>query len=221
MSPNKVVIKVNLGKELPNKPLIEPELIKAWDIKKIITFISILFFLVLLIFISLRVTQHNSEKELENNTAQTNENLNLPSDSITVANNQTNNANSPISTQNNIEFKTPTAIIFDKRIVSTALSGKYKNTANLTDIKSPINLTARDRLDIFYYNEVIDLKNQTLYFNWFKNGEIVFKKTLHIKLENTKIFSRRRMTNKDFGLWQIQLVDGKGKVFNEINFIVN
>lgn len=65
------------------------------------------------------------------------------------------------------------------------------------------------------------MKDRVLYHHWSKDGKIVFKKQLDIKDSRVKIFSSKRMSNKDTGKWQIQLVDKKGKIFCEAGFEVN
>ncbi|MGZ4998809.1 MAG: DUF2914 domain-containing protein, partial [Methylomonas sp.] len=117
--------------------------------------------------------------------------------------------------------KRPPAIIYNKRVVRASLNSGAKDKEPYQSVKPPVRLSKGETLEVFYFNELKDIKNKLLYHVWSKNGQVIDKRLLNIRNNREKVLSSRTLGYKDKGEWQIQLVDQSGKVFSEVNFLVD
>ena len=118
------------------------------------------------------------------------------------------------------EAKREFAIIFDKSVVRASLNSALKDNEPYQLLKSPIKLTENQKIELFYFTELKGIKHKVFYHNWSKDGMPVYKKQLLVQRKHLKVNSAKLFSVKDKGNWQIQLVDKTGKVFSEVNFVV-
>jgi hypothetical protein len=120
----------------------------------------------------------------------------------------------------NQKLRSTTAIILDKKVIRASLNTSIKDNEPYQQVKDAINLAKQDSIQLFYFNQLKNIRDKTLFHCWRKDGKLVLKKALLIKSGSTKVFSEKTMTSKDNGDWQIQLLDAKGKVYSEVNFVI-
>jgi hypothetical protein len=119
------------------------------------------------------------------------------------------------------EAKREFAIIFDKAVIRASLNSALKDNEPYQLVTSPIKLTENQRIELFYFTELKGIKHKIFYHYWSKDGKLVYKKQLEVQRKQLKVNSAKILSNKDKGNWQIQLVDKTGKVFSEVNFVVD
>lgn len=113
------------------------------------------------------------------------------------------------------------AIIFDKVVIRASLNLALKDNEPYQLASSPIKLTENQRIELFYFTELKGIKHKIFYHYWSKDGKLVYKKQLNIQRKQLKANSAKILSSEDKGNWQIQLVDKTGKVFSEVNFVID
>ncbi|MDD4914932.1 MAG: DUF2914 domain-containing protein [Methylococcales bacterium] len=111
-------------------------------------------------------------------------------------------------------------IIYDKKVFRASLNIVMKDNEPFEQAKLPLRLVGNQVVELFYFNEIRNEKNKLLFHNWRKDGKTVFMRQLKIQDSKAKVVSSLKLSYKDKGLWRIQLVDAKGKVYSEVNFLV-
>jgi len=119
------------------------------------------------------------------------------------------------------EKKREFAIIFDKGVIRASLNSALKDNEPYALVTSPIKLSKNQTIELFYFTELKAGKHKTFYHYWSKDGRLVYKKKLDVQRKQLKFNSAKILSNKDQGNWQIQLVDKTGKIFSEVNFVVD
>ena len=119
------------------------------------------------------------------------------------------------------EAKRKFAIIFDKNVLRASLNSALKDNEPYQLVTSPIKLAENQRIELFYFTELRGIKHKVFYHNWSKDEKLVYKKQLAVHRKQLKVNSAKILSYNDKGNWQIQLVDKTGKVFSEVNFVVD
>lgn len=230
MAENKVVIKINYDKDKIRRP-VEPKVVTVWHTRRILAAAAILTLLVVMpIFWFSGDDGGDSDKVEQIETVKKEQPLNngdpvIQQSEVAVKANQTVKQAAEKITQNPNKNgvaevpKRPAAIIYTKKVVRASLNSGPKDQEPYQPVKLPIGLAQNQKIELFYFTELRNIKDGVLYHYWFKDGQLVDKKQLNTK--DSKLLSGRTLSYKDKGEWQIQLVDKKGKVFSEVNFLVN
>ena len=113
------------------------------------------------------------------------------------------------------------AIIYNKKVYRASLNTIIKDNEPFEQPKFPLKLNSNKPLEIFYFNEIRHAGNKLLFHHWNKDGKTVYKKQLLIETGRAKVASSRKFTHNDQGFWSVQLVDAKGKIFSEVDFLVD
>lgn len=229
----KVVIKINLDKptrELSNKP---PAPVTVWHKKRIAVALS-------LVIVLLTGSIYGLKNYLENDSHEGSENsapVSLPAGDagkrnatigavaetpaksnhgIETAANAGQNKTESVSSEAKREF----AIIFDKVVIRASLNSALKDNAPSVLVTNPVKVGENQTKELFYFTELKGIKHKIFFHNWLKEGKLVYKKKLEVSRKQLKVSSAKLLTYKDKGNWQIQLVDKTGKVFSEVNFVI-
>jgi hypothetical protein len=232
MAENKVVIKINYDKDKIRGPS-EPKMVTVWHARRILAAVAILTLLVgIPIFWFGGGYSQDSAKLEQAETEEKERSLNND-DPVIQQSGVAVNADQIVSQvvekvkqntgKNGVveETKRPAAIIYTKKVVRASLNSGPKDKEPYQPVKLPIRLAQNQKVELFYFTELRNIKDGILYHYWAKDGRMVDKKQLNIKDGSARILSGRTLSYKDKGEWQIQLVDKKGKVFSEVNFLVN
>lgn len=218
MAENRVVIKINYDKNKHRKALIDPKMVTVWHTQRILAAIAILVLVVITIvfWLSTEDTADNIQQAAEivdssvpMPVAAIKPDLNIPAVTESASAKP-----SPIS-------KRPAAIILDKRVIRAALTEEPRSGEPGNAIKQPIILETDQSLELFYFSEIKNMKDQVLFHRWLKTGEQVYKKKFLVKEKKSKLISSKKISAKDTGEWQVTLIDNDGKVYSEFNFSVN
>ncbi|MDD1620474.1 MAG: DUF2914 domain-containing protein [Methylococcaceae bacterium] len=232
MAENKVVIKINYDKDKIRRPA-EPKMVTVWHTRRILAAIAILTLLVgIPIFWFGGDDGQDLDKLEQTETAKNEQPLNN-GEAVIQGSDGAVSADQPVrlapenakqSVKNGMAIdgtKRPVAIIYTKKVVRASLNSGLKDKEPYQPVKLPIRLGQNQKIELFYFTELKNMKDGVLYHYWSKDGQMVEKKQLNIKDSGAKLLSGRTLSYKDKGEWQIQLVDKKDKVFSEVNFLVN
>jgi len=227
MADNRVIIKINYDKDKYRKALIDPKMVTVWHTGRILA--AVLIFFILIAFAVYLIEFAGSDQpapqpfpgETAIEDSQSSHSLKVvsnpssPDKTVGVRDETSDNALSE-------KVSKPDAIIFDRRVIRASL-----NTALLKgEPLKPVDVyrfvpEPGKTLELFYFCEVRQLAKQTLYHAWYKNGRLVIKKRVDIKSDKFKLVSSHKFTVEDVGEWRVALIDADGKLFSEVNFLVN
>lgn len=228
MADNRVVIRINYDKDQQRKAVIDPKMITVWHTRRILITAAILVLTLIPLFVWL-FGKSQGDKNVEQASmepASGKAEAVIQSNTVSQDNQGSISAKPPKDQEYiNEESKPvlrPTAIIFDKRVIRAALTGAPKDNKEPGEaVQSPIRIEANQSVELFYFSEIKNMKDKVLFHHWLKNGQVIYKKQLDIKDNKSKLISSRTLTSKDNGDWQVVLIDRKGKLFSEANFVVN
>lgn len=231
----RVVIRLNYDKDKKRKQLIDPRMVTVWHKGRITGAIVILALLIgsMVFLISGEETKENKPLSLES-VKQVQPIAAAQNDEISVPKAETNSVQSdPINTRSSVmpnpkreasssgDAKQPPAIIFDRRVIRASLNTAPRYGEPGEPIKPLVSLMPEQTVEAFYFSEIKNMKNRVLFHQWFKNGELVYKKHFNVETDKFKLISSKKLTAKDVGEWQVALIDQKGRRYSEVNFSVN
>ena len=230
MAESKVVIKINYDKEKGRQAITEPKVVTVWHVRRILTALVILALIVIMLIFWLGgdETRNTTDSRDQARSVETHTGVApIKEPDVAVQPEIIDHASEtvkkgvkkiePVSAKAN----RPAAIIFDKKVIRASLNSALKDNEPYEQVKLPIRLAKNQTIELFYFNELRDIKDRNLYHHWWKDGKSVYKKQLDVSAGRTKAVTSKTLSYKDKGEWRIELVDSKGKVFSEVNFAVN
>jgi hypothetical protein len=231
----KIVIKINYDKNAGGSPIKPQRMVTVWHKKRIAMVLGLLSVLIITMVLWLhnnnQPNQIRSEQSaalgmpgempekgrigsIQDTEARSLPKINQNSDkSPKTAHDKTDSAS--------LAVKHAAAIIFDKTVIRASLNSLLKDNEPYELVTGPIRLAENQTIELFYFNELKGIKHKVFYHNWSKDGKLVYQKQLDVKSKQLKVNSAKILAFGDKGNWQIQLVDKKGKIFSEVNFVVN
>jgi len=232
MADNKVVIKINYDKK-PASLNTVPQTVTVWHIRRIVIAALVIVLLIILLFSWFSGDNEGSHTQID--SAEKVQQFNNP-----VAEHDDRQALvAPVAPEvpaaviarkepANLEsvkkvdtIKRPAAVILDSKVMRASLNGRPKDNEPGEPIKSPVRILPNQPAELFYFSEIRNMRGKTLFHQWLRNGQIVQQKQLDMKDKISKVWSSKTLSAKDKGAWQVQLTDKKGKVYSEVNFLVN
>lgn len=84
----------------------------------------------------------------------------------------------------------------------------------------PFKISEGKTEHIYYFTELKDLKGQSFFHQWIKDGLVVGKIPINPQGNRWRVSSNRVLTHSDIGHWRVQLLDRKGLIYDEIVFEV-
>lgn len=220
MTDNKVVIKINYDKNRQRKALIDPKMVTVWHTERILGAIAVLIIVIALLVFGLSGNDENPPaKALEPvaetvlNPAQTNASTEPVFNSVQTHEQDLTKPSSIV--------KRPAAIILNKRVIRAALTAEPSKDEPGAPIEFPVIIQPNQSLEVFYFTEIKNMKDKVLWHHWFRNGQLVYKKSLVLKTNKSKFISSKKLSVKEAGEWRVVLMDTQGKSLSEVNFFVN
>lgn len=108
--------------------------------------------------------------------------------------------------------------ILDKRISRALLAKDIVNKEPVGKINAKVAVVKEKATGVFFFTEINDMKGETLYHEWLRNDELVFKRKINILNTPWRAATSKLITYSRKGSWQVRLVDKNGKVLSLINF---
>jgi hypothetical protein len=232
MADNKVVIKINYDKK-PASLNTVPQTVTVWHIRRIVIAALVIVLLIILLFSWFSDDNEGSDTQID--SAEKVQQFNNPVAELddrqalvapvspevpaaVIARKEPANLESVKKVDT---IKRPAAVILDSKVIRASLNGRPKDNEPGEPIKSPVRILPNQPAELFYFSEIRNMRGKVLFHQWLRNGQIVQQKQLDMKDKISKVWSSKTLSAKDKGSWQIQLADKKGKVYSEVNFLVN
>jgi hypothetical protein len=88
------------------------------------------------------------------------------------------------------------------------------------DVELPFLVNSEQAKGLFYFTEINNMKGNTVFHEWLKNGKSIYKRKIKIRGNRWRISTSKLFNNHHVGEWQVRTLDQQGKVLNEITFLV-
>lgn len=216
MRDSKVIIRINYDAVQHQKEIIDPKFVTVWHVKRIVGALAILGVLVLILIHWLSSASTSDAEQSQSKAIETP----VVQASVSPEKNSSPSEYVADRIQLPVNIKTP-ALIYDKRVVRAALVNAVKEGQPGESLGSEIQIGQSDSVQLFYFSQVKQFAVSSLLHVWTKDGKTVLKKRLSIKESKAKLVSSKVFTSRDVGVWRVILQDDRGKVFSEVNFVVN
>jgi hypothetical protein len=230
MAESKVVIKINYDRDSQSyKAPAVPQSLTVWRVDRILLAVTVLVLLMAVFTLLLfKVFKANDvvEKSVIPQALNDINNPNLNADQNKVENKFATVGQIDIHQEaKKIEpsiqkMRSTSGIIFNKKVIRASLNTIIKDNEPYGQVNGPIKLVKNETIQLFYFNQLREIRDKVLFHIWLKDGKVFLKKSLPIKNSFTIVSSEKIMTEKDIGNWQIQLQDANGKVYSELSFII-
>ncbi|MDT4328352.1 DUF2914 domain-containing protein [Methylomonas sp. MED-D] len=228
MSENKVVIKINYDKSRSGQVPQTPKMVTVWHTGRIAAVAGLMAAAIML---SAWLFIDNSEQTPANLTPETlpmAPETSMRSDNSIVAPQvetsplaaRKSPGETPVSPSSISEQKRQPAIIYSRKVIRASLTYGIKDTEPTEQVKSASVQIRKEPIELYYFNEVKNLKGKTLFHQWFKDGQPVLKKTIEVKDNKAKVWTAKNLSSRDKGQWRVQLLGKKGELYSETGFDV-
>jgi hypothetical protein len=87
-------------------------------------------------------------------------------------------------------------------------------------ISGTIKVNSKDATGIFYFTELENMKDQSIFHIWRYKGDIIFKKQKHVTENQWQTYTSKLFTKRSIGSWSVETVDSNNRQLNLINFNV-
>ncbi|WP_431065768.1 DUF2914 domain-containing protein [Methylotuvimicrobium sp.] len=221
----KIVIKINRsGSEQSNMPRNSASSeIVIWNVRRIVlaVIIAIAFIVIPYFYLS-----NGLEDKVDKKTEQTSSEVMVKESSLIETKDQ------PISEKNHRikevipelakeapidrRFKT----INHYKITRGLLTNAIVNKEPVKELIPPFSLGEKKPIHLYYFTELKDLKGESFFHQWIKDGVLVGKIPINPKGNRWRVSTNRVLTYTDAGHWMVQLIDKNGLIYNEIKFEV-
>lgn len=221
MADNRVVIKINYDRDRKRKELIDPKMVTVWHTGRIFSAIAILVFLISLIVFWLSGEETDENKLAVQEVVSSSAPVPVVEIPPPISENKPASIETVIAENRKKNSKQPPAIIFNRRVIRASLNAAPRYGEPGEPIGPLVIIEPDQSKELFYFSEVKKMQEQLMFHQWFKNGQMVYKRQFKVKSEKSKLISSKKITGKDSGEWQVTLIDNDGNRFSEVNFSVN
>ncbi|CAA9891856.1 conserved hypothetical protein [Candidatus Methylobacter favarea] len=124
-----------------------------------------------------------------------------------------------IINENKVIKSTGTAIA-NKNVARALLTYKINNKEPVGEITTTVKVRRTQVTPVYYFTELIKMKGDKVYHQWFRNGKLVFSQVLIIAADRWRASSHKLLTYKDRGNWAVKLVNARKQLLNKKDFRV-
>jgi len=100
------------------------------------------------------------------------------------------------------------------------LAKGMKNKEPYGNVELPFLVNSEQAEGLFYFTEINNMKGGTVFHEWLKEGESIYKRKIKIRGNRWRFSTSKLFNNKHIGEWQVRTLDKQGKVLNKIGFMV-
>ena len=126
----------------------------------------------------------------------------------------------PALSKNKEPVKNSPSPIDDKGVSRALLTTGINNREPIDNFIAPVKIGDKQKLALYYFTELRNLKERALYHEWLRNGKVVAKRQLYIGADRWRTSSKMTFSDRNKGNWTVRLVDKTGLILNKISFAV-
>jgi len=101
-----------------------------------------------------------------------------------------------------------------------SLAKGMKDKEPYGNVELPFLVSSEQAEGLFYFTEINNMKGDTVFHEWLKDGKSIYKRKIRIRGNRWRISTSKLFNNKHTGEWQARTLDAQGKVLNKIDFLV-
>jgi hypothetical protein len=110
--------------------------------------------------------------------------------------------------------------IISQGVVRAELATNINNKEPAGQVKLPFVVNQTSARALFYFTELIDRQGKIFYHQWNYQGKTIFKKKINVLGNRWRASTRKMISNRSLGEWNVRLLDHNGHIINEIAFTV-
>lgn len=222
-NPKKIVIKINRSSDRKNdesKNSVPSEIV-IWNVRRIV-----LALIIALLFVVIPYFILDDESKVKNNNNQEYSEISSIEDKPTTPE-KAISSNSVINRQDYaIQLDMKPADVTVKafntikhyKIKRGLLTNGVFDKEPIDELVPPFKVGENASLKLFYFTEIRDMKGQSLFHQWIKDGVVIQKTTINPQGKRWRVSSNRELTRADIGRWIVQLLDQEGLIYHEVVF---
>lgn len=126
----------------------------------------------------------------------------------------------PALNKNKEPDKNSPSPIDDKGVSRALLATGINNREPIDNFIAPVKIGHKQKLVLYYFTELRNLKERALYHEWLRNDKVVSKRQLYIGADRWRTSSKMTFSDRNKGNWTVRLVDKTGLILNKISFAV-
>jgi len=73
---------------------------------------------------------------------------------------------------------------------------------------------------IFFFTEVSNMRGSTVFHEWLKEGESIYKLKAIIRSNRSRFYTSKLFTPRSVGQWQVRIITDQGEVLHKVDFSV-
>lgn len=112
------------------------------------------------------------------------------------------------------------AIPQNSHINRAQLAEGVNNKEPFGQVKIPLIVNSSKAQSITYFTEISDFKGNTVFHEWLKEGNTIFKREIVIRGNRWRISTSKLFTLNSVGLWQVRIITEQGEILHKIDFLV-
>lgn len=134
---------------------------------------------------------------------------------------------------------TPTEVAVEKKTQQTSLRNKTVDTKSMNahvirallaqgvnklepfgQVELPLLVNDSKAQGITYFTEVSDMQGATVFHEWLKQGEIIYKRKINIGGKRWRFYTSKLFTYSSNGQWQVRVITEQGDILHQMDFSV-
>lgn len=209
-----------------SSPPSPPKMITEWNVKRIAGALGVFFLIIVSLSFFLSGKSGDTE-DAHHVSADSNQTEAAPHDEAKHQDTLSSAASIPGAASEtgksgqSSQTPEPAKAIHTGRIRRAALSYRIIDKEPVDLIGTTVGVKKNKPVLIHYFTEARGKKNQTLFHEWLKDGQIIQRHPVTISAERWRASSQRQLSIDDQGHWSVRTVDGEGGVMNEMQFNVS
>lgn len=204
----KIKVRYPASGSKPEKDLPVPGMITIWNVKRIL----LVFGCVVLIFVSMFFFINDDAQKTDLQPQATSaEKIDVQKMDLQA---QAALPEKTVDTSANTKAET------DKNVRRALLTYKIKNNEPVGEISSPVKVSKKKSIKIYYFVELTGMKGKTVYHEWLLDGALITRKKINISSDTWRSASRQIFYNTAKPNWTVRVVDESDKIINEKHFDV-
>ncbi|WP_428353580.1 DUF2914 domain-containing protein [Methyloprofundus sp.] len=141
-------------------------------------------------------------------------------DQSTIDKSAENTANKQVESVIIEENTKQNAIDLNPNISRAQLAEGINKLEPFGSIELPILVDTSKAYSVTYFTEVTNMQGNTVFHEWLKDGESMYKRKINIRGNRWRISTSKLFPYNSTGQWQVRITTQQGDVLNKIDFSV-
>ena len=109
-------------------------------------------------------------------------------------------------------------VSLSERVTRAQLTSEIKKNEPVDKLKLPLKIGKKETLWVYYFIELKAMKGQTVFHEWWLNGNLVSRKKVNISADPWRTASKQLITYTHNNDWVVRVVDESRNKLAELSF---